>query len=252
MLISNDDGIRSEGITRLASALARVGVVYVVAPDRERSAAGHSLTLHRPLRVEEVGPRAYAVDGTPTDCVAMAVHRILPMRPDIVVSGINRGANLGEDITYSGTVSAAMEGTLMGIPSFAVSLAGRDSFDFRESATFAAKLARRILNKGLPKDTLLNVNVPATAIKGHRITRQGKRHFGDNIVEKLDPRGKKYYWIGGEMLRWEPGEDTDFHAVNIGCISITPLHLDLTNYSSIREMERWRISRRSSTVDNDY
>jgi len=242
ILISNDDGIRSEGIKSLAAAMRRLGTVYVVAPDRERSAAGHSLTLHRPLRIEDLGRRTYAVDGTPTDCVSIAVNGILPIRPDIVVSGINRGANLGEDVTYSGTVSVAMEAMLMGIPSFAISLAGRDNYDFRASAAFAVRLARHILRKGLPKDTLLNVNCPAVEkIKGHRITRQGKRFFSDNIVEKLDPRGRKYYWIGGDMLRWEGGEDTDFHAVSKGYISITPLHLDLTNYSSMKELEHIKL-----------
>ncbi len=242
ILISNDDGIRSEGIKRLVAALKRIGVVYVVAPDRERSAAGHSLTLHRPLRVEEVAPRMYAIDGTPTDCVSIAVNGILPVRPDIIVSGINKGGNLGEDITYSGTVSAAMEGTLMNIPSVAVSLVARDVFDFTAAAAFSARIARLILKKGLPKDTLLNVNVPSVKdIKGVRITKQGKRHFSDTIVEKLDPRGKKYYWIGGNMMRWEGGEETDFYAISKGDISITPLHLDLTNYSSMQEMRRWRL-----------
>lgn len=242
ILISNDDGIRSEGILRLASALRRIGTVYVVAPDRERSAASHSLTLHRPLRVEEVAPRMYAVDGTPTDCVNIAVNGILPERPDIVVSGINKGGNLGEDVTYSGTVSAAMEGTLMGIPSVAFSLVAREKFDFTEAAGFAARLTRHVLKKGLPKDTLLNVNVPVVKkIKGYRITNQGKRFFSDVIVEKVDPRGKKYYWIGGDMDRWEGGEDSDFFAVTKGYISITPLHLDLTNYSSIKELHNWSI-----------
>ncbi len=243
ILVSNDDGIRSHGILKLASALRRVGRVYVVAPDRERSAAGHSLTLHRPLRVERVGEGMYAVDGTPTDCISLAVNGIMPSRPDIVVSGINKGANLGEDVTYSGTVSAAMEGTLMGIPSIAVSLAGRDGFDFKDAARFAVSLARRILKSGLPKDTLLNVNVPQVIkVKGHRITRQGKRFFSDAVVEKVDPRGKKYYWIGGDMLRWEGGKDTDFHCVHQqGRISITPLHLDLTNYAAMKELQGWKI-----------
>lgn len=240
ILISNDDGIRSEGIKRLASALRRVGTVYVVAPDRERSAAGHSLTLHRPLRVDEVGLRMYAVDGTPTDCVSIAVNRILPVRPDLLVSGINRGGNLGEDITYSGTVSAAMEGTLMGIPSIAVSLVARADFDFTVAAAFSARLSRIILKKGLPKDTLLNVNVPnVSKVKGCRITRHGKRHFSDTVVEKLDPRGRKYYWIGGEMTHWEGGTDTDFYAISKGRISITPLHLDLTHYPSMQELRHW-------------
>jgi 5'/3'-nucleotidase len=242
ILISNDDGIRSEGILELASALKRIGTVYVVAPDRERSAASHSLTLHRPLRVEEVAPRMFAVDGTPTDCISLAVNGILPERPDIVVSGINKGGNLGEDVTYSGTVSAAMEGTLLNIPSIAVSLVARDKFDFRTAAAFAAKLVRYVSRRGLPKDTLLNVNVPLKKnIKGYRITRQGKRYFSDAVVEKIDPRGKKYYWIGGDMQRWEGGEDSDFYAVNSGYISITPIHLDMTNYSSINELRRWKI-----------
>ncbi|MBI5492798.1 MAG: 5'/3'-nucleotidase SurE [Deltaproteobacteria bacterium] len=242
ILISNDDGIRSEGIKELAKALKRVGDVYIVAPDRERSAASHSLTLHRPLRVEEVGPRMFAVDGTPTDCVTLAVNGILPVRPDIVVSGINKGGNLGEDVSYSGTVSAAMEGTLLGIPSVAISLVSREKFDFSRAANFAARLVRHIFRMGLPKDTLLNVNVPAVKdIKGYRITTQGKRFFSDVVVEKVDPRGKKYYWIGGDMERWEGGRDADFYAVSKGYISITPIHLDMTNYLSMDELQRWNI-----------
>lgn len=242
ILVSNDDGIRSEGIQKLATALSRVGTVYVVAPDRERSAASHSLTLHRPLRVEQVGPRQFAVDGTPTDCVTLAVNGILPAKPDLVFSGINKGGNLGEDVTYSGTVSAAMEGTLLGIPSVAISLATRDEFDFRGAASFAARLARHIIKKGLPKDTLLNVNVPQVkTVKGHKITIQGKRFFTDVVVEKVDPRGKKYFWIGGGMQRWEGGADSDFHAVSKGYISITPVHLDMTNYSSIEELKHWKM-----------
>lgn len=242
ILVSNDDGIRSEGILRLASTLRRVGTVYVVAPDRERSAASHSLTLHRPLRVEEVGPKMYAVDGTPTDCVTLAVNGILPVKPDIVVSGINKGGNLGEDVTYSGTVSAAMEGTMLGINSIAISLNAREGFDFKPAALFAARLARHVLKKGLPKDTLLNVNVPQVkTIKGYKITKQGKRFFSDVVVEKVDPRGKKYYWIGGGLQRWEGGEDSDFYAVAKGYISITPIHLDMTNHASIGELKYWKI-----------
>lgn len=242
ILVSNDDGIHSDGIKKLASALRRVGVVYVVAPDRERSAASHSLTMHRPLRVQEAGRNMYAVDGTPTDCINIAVNGILPKKPDLVVSGINRGGNLGEDVSYSGTVSAAMEGTLLDIPSIAMSLASREVFDFRPAAAFAARLARHVLRHGLPKDTLLNVNVPHSEhIKGYKITKQGKRFFTDVVVEKTDPRGKKYYWIGGNMVRWEGGEEADFYAINNGYISITPLHLDMTNYSSIEEMRRRKL-----------
>ncbi|GMR04564.1 MAG: 5'/3'-nucleotidase SurE [Thermodesulfobacteriota bacterium] len=242
ILISNDDGIHSQGIRKLASALRRVGRVYIVAPDRERSAASHSLTLHRPLRVTEVGPFTYAVDGTPTDCITIAVNGILPERPHIIVSGINKGGNLGEDVSYSGTVAAAMEGTLLDIPSVAVSLVGSEKFDFTAAARFSAKLARYILKKGLPKDTFLNVNVPSGKdIRGHRITKQGKRFFSDVLVEKIDPRGKKYYWIGGEMERWEGGRESDFHAVTGGHVSITPLHLDMTNYRSMEELRGWKL-----------
>ncbi len=242
ILVSNDDGIHSEGIKALARALKRVGDVFVVAPDRERSAVSHSLTLHRPLRVEHLGPNTYAVDGTPTDCINIAVNAILKKRPDIVVSGINKGGNLGDDVTYSGTVSAAMEGTLLGIPSFAVSLVSRENFDFKIAAKFAARLARFILKNGLPKDTLLNINVPeGNDIKGHRMTKQGKRVYGDAIIEKVDPRGKKYYWIGGDILRWEGGKDTDFEAIADKFISITPIHLDLTNYASFKELHKWKL-----------
>lgn len=242
ILVSNDDGIHSEGIKALARALKRVGDVLLVAPDRERSAASHSLTLHRPLRVERHGANVYAVDGTPTDCINIAVNGILKKKPDLVVSGINKGGNLGDDVTYSGTVSAAMEGTLLGIPSIAISLVSRDDFDFKPAARFAAKLARFVLKKGLPKDTLLNVNVPeGSDIKGYRVTKQGKRFYGDAVIEKVDPRGKKYYWIGGDVLRWEGGEDTDFEAVANKFISITPVHLDMTNYASFKELHDWKI-----------
>lgn len=244
ILISNDDGIHSEGIKALARALKRVGEVFIVAPDRERSAASHSLTLHKPLRVEKIGPNAYAINGTPTDCINLAVNGILKKRPDLVVSGINKGGNLGDDVTYSGTVSAAMEGTLLGIPSFAISLVSisRENFDFKNAARFAARLARFILKNRLPKDTLLNINVPdVDEIKGYRITKQGKRLYGDAIVEKVDPRGKKYYWIGGDILKWEGGEDTDFKAITSNFISITPVHLDMTNYASFKELHKWKI-----------
>lgn len=241
ILVSNDDGIRSEGIRALKDALIDLGIVYVVAPDRERSAASHSLTLHRPLRVEKINPFEYAVDGTPTDCITLAINKILPHRPSIVVSGINKGGNLGEDISYSGTVSAAMEGTLMGIPSIAISLIASKDFNFKYASMITKKLISLIFKKSLPKDTLLNVNVPSVKKpKGFRITRQGKRIYGDVVFEKLDPRGKKYYWIGGNMLRWEGGEDADFAAIAKGYVSITPIHLDMTNYSAISELQYWK------------
>lgn len=242
VLVCNDDGIQAAGLRALETALAPLGDVWVVAPDREQSATSHSLSLHRPLRVEEVGPRRLAVDGTPTDCVNVAINGILPERPAIVLAGVNHGANLGDDITYSGTVSAAMEATLLGVPSIAVSLVMNGApGNFEPAATFAARLAALVLRRGLPRDTLLNVNVPdrpQPAIRGYMITRQGKRRYGDAVVEKVDPRGKKYYWIGGTDLGFVPEEGTDCVAVEKGYISVTPLHLDLTNYASMRELEQ--------------
>lgn len=243
ILVTNDDGIFSEGLKALSEALSGLGDVFVVAPDRERSAAGHSLTLHHPLRVEEVSKNSFSVDGTPTDCVNLAMNGMLPVRPDMVVSGINKGGNMGDDITYSGTVSAALEGTLLGVPSIAVSLAAKKDFVFETAARFAADAAVKVMERGLPKDTLLNINVPNIAegeIKGSRITRQGKRVYGDAIVEKVDPRGRKYFWIGGDLLGFEPIEDSDCQAVSEGYISITPIHLDLTNYASISELKEWK------------
>ena len=242
--MSNDDGFRSEGIIALSEALRPLGTVYVVAPDRERSAAGHSLTLSHPLRVEKVGHRIYAVDGTPTDCVNLAVNGILRRKKiDILVSGINKGGNMGDDITYSGTVSAAMEGTLLGIPSVAVSLVSRNHFRFDVAAEFAARVARKVLARRLPKDTLLNVNlpnVPKSEIRGVKVTRQGKRVYGEAVVEKRDPRGRKYYWIGGDTLQTMDIPGSDLEAVERNYISITPIHLDLTNHMSLRTLKRWK------------
>ena len=242
ILVTNDDGIQSEGLILLADALESMGNVFVAAPDRERSAAGHSLSLHHPLRVDEVSKNRFSIDGTPTDCVNLAVNGLLDVRPDIVVSGVNKGANMGDDITYSGTVSAAMEGTLLGIPSIAMSLTTKSDFIFETAVDVALKVARRVIEKGLPKDTLLNVNVPNITmdeVKGWKITRQGKRIYGDAVVEKVDPRGRKYFWIGGDSLGFEHIEDSDFQAVSENYISLTPLHLDLTNYSSMEELKPW-------------
>jgi len=241
ILLSNDDGISSPGLTILQEVLASLDEVWVVAPDRDQSAVSHSLTLQRPLRIEQVGPRAFAVDGTPTDCINLALNGILRERPRLVISGINRGANLGDDITYSGTVSAAMEATLLGVPGIALSLVLYDECDFTTAADFGRRLAAAVLRDRLPPDTLLNVNVPglpAQQVKGFALTRQGKRRYGDAIVEKVDPRGKKYYWIGGDQLTFVDAEGTDFSAIQRGLISITPLHLDLTNYASLRSLEK--------------
>jgi 5'-nucleotidase len=244
ILLSNDDGISSKGLAVLQESLASLDEVWVVAPDRDQSAVSHSLSLHRPLRVEQVGPRAFSVDGTPTDCVNLAINGLLRERPRLMISGINHGANLGDDVTYSGTVSAAMEATLLGVPGIAVSLVARERFDFTAAASFAHQLAATLLRDALPQDTLLNVNVPGfpcREIRGFALTRQGRRVYGNAIVENIDPRGKKYYWIGGTELDFVDAEGTDFAAVQRGLISITPLHLDLTNYTSLSRLQGLKV-----------
>lgn len=239
ILVSNDDGIHSEGLVALEEALKNLGEVHTVAPDRVQNSMSHALTLHRPLRVHEEGPRRLAVDGTPTDCVKLALSGLIPVRPDLVVSGINKGPNLGDDIIYSGTVSAAIEGTLLGIPSIAVSLVSLRDFVFEAAAEFAAALAARVMEKGLPKGTLLNVNVPPEPkreMKGWKLTRMGKRHYKEEVVERVDPRGRKYYWIGGDDLGYAEEDGTDCVAVHEGYISVTPLHVDLTNHRFLSEV----------------
>jgi 5'-nucleotidase len=235
ILVTNDDGVYSPGIQILAKRLRELDTVIIVAPDRERSAAGHSMTLHRPLLIEEIKEGIYSVNGTPTDCVNIAVKGMLKETPRLVVSGINKGPNLGDDVTYSGTVAGAMEGTLLGIPSFAVSIAARENFLFAEAAEVAVRAAVRIFEQGLPAGTLLNINVPNLPfadMQGTRITRLGKRIYHQMTVERIDPRGKKYYWIGGGEPDWEREEGTDLDAVDRKSVSITPLHLDFTDYSS--------------------
>lgn len=243
IMVTNDDGIHAPGILALASALRILGDVTVVAPDRERSAVGHALTLNSPLRVFELRDGFYAVDGTPTDCVNMGIHSLLPFRPDLVVSGINHGANLGDDVTYSGTVAAAIEATLMGIPAIAVSLATLERHGhFPEAAQVAVRVARQVIDNGLPEDTFLNVNVPNCPndeLKPPLVTRQGKRSFVGNVIGKTDPRGRKYYWIGSGEADFNDYEGTDFHAINRKHVSITPLHLDLTNYESMKVISGW-------------
>lgn len=245
ILVTNDDGIAAPGIKALAETLQALGDVTVVAPDRERSAAGHSLTLHSPLRVFELRPGWFAVDGTPTDCVNMGIHSLLDSPPDLVVSGINHGGNLGDDITYSGTVAAAMEANLMGIPAIAVSLATYGPTEhFPDAAHVALQVATELAKRGLPEDTFLNVNVPNlpfNQIKAPLITRQGKRSFVGKIIDKVDPRGRKYFWIGSEEPSFLDEEGTDFSAVGQGHTSITPLHLDLTNYRSMQALQQWQL-----------
>ena len=233
ILLSNDDGIQSEGLVALEDNLRAVGEIYTVAPDRAQSSMSHALTLHRPLRVYELNARRLAVDGTPVDCVKLALTGLLPVRPDLVISGINKGPNLGDDIIYSGTVSAAIEGALLGIPAIAVSLVTFKDFDFRAAAEFTATLVERIAERGIPPKTLHNVNVPPAAkaeLKGWQVTRMGKRHYSETIVERIDPRGGKYYWIGGDDLGFANEDGTDCKAVQEGFVSVTPLQVDLTDY----------------------
>jgi 5'-nucleotidase len=244
ILVTNDDGVRSQGLKSLAQAMAELGRTIVVAPDRNRSAVGHALTLDHPLRAEEVKTDVFAVDGTPTDCVNLGIHGLLTERPDLVVSGINRGANLGDDITYSGTVCAALEASLMGIPAIAVSL---DAADFRENALriaalFMKKLASKVLDEGLPKETFLNVNVPAESTRGVRLTRQGKRRYGEGVVCNQDPRGRKYYWIGGTQNGFEDIPGSDCNALAEGMISVTPLKTTMTHEAAFDHLSRWSLT----------
>lgn len=235
ILITNDDGYFSAGIDALTRALDSVGEVVVVAPATEQSAMSHSLTLTRPLRIRQIDERRYTVDGTPTDCVTLAITSILPERPDIVVSGINHGHNLGDDITYSGTVAGAIEAAIFRIPGIAVSLASRDE-DFANAARFAAALTRRVLDEGLSAGTILNVNVPPGEIRGARLTHQGTRTAELRIQEGLDPRGKGYFWIGGQVLSWKDEHGSDYEAVSEGYASITPLRIDMTDYRLLEEL----------------
>jgi 5'-nucleotidase len=243
ILLTNDDGVHAPGLASLAEAMAGIGEVAIVAPDRERSASAHALTLHHPLRAEKIAPGRYTVDGTPTDCVNLGIHCLIDFHPDLVVSGINRGANIGDDVTYSGTVAAALEATLMGIPAFAISLATkRDDADYQGAAGFAARLALQIRENGLPRDTFLNVNVPDLTeyqLKAPLVTTQGKRRYEGTIVDNVDPRGRSYYWIGTADLDFHDIEGSDYAAVRRGHISITPLHLDMTNHQAVPVLRNW-------------
>lgn len=239
ILVTNDDGIYSEGLRKLADELRAVGDVFIVAPDREQSAASHALTLNRPLRLLQIESQEWVVDGTPTDCVNLAVLYLFKNeRPDIVVSGINFGPNLGDDVTYSGTISAAFEGALLDIPSIAFSQSIGEHFSFDPSARFAAALTRQVLaNEVRDPSIILNVNFPVGPLNGVRMTKLGKRIYSEGILERLDPRGKKYFWIGGEPPVWHPGEGTDFEAIQAGFVAITPLHLDLTHHASLERLK---------------
>ncbi|MEJ2471494.1 MAG: 5'/3'-nucleotidase SurE [Desulfuromonadales bacterium] len=243
ILLTNDDGIHSAGLQALADSLQPLGRIVVVAPDRERSAVGHALTLHAPLRAEEIMTDRWAVSGTPTDAVSLGIQGLLKAKPDLVISGINKGGNMGDDLTYSGTVAAAMEATLMGVPAMAVSLCA-ETFAYAAfaHATHVAKvLAGSLLDHGLPADTFLNINVPSDSPKGIHLTRQGKRIYQDAVVQNLDPRGRTYYWIGAGELDFQDLDGTDFHAVRHGYVSVTPLHLDLTNYAAMDRLRQWHM-----------
>jgi 5'-nucleotidase len=241
ILLTNDDGIHSEGLTQVEAALREVGDVYVVAPASEMSGASHSLTLARPLRIRRIDDRHWTVDGTPTDCVTLALHKILPAdaRPHVCVSGINHGGNLGDDATYSGTVAGALEATIFGVPGLAFSLVTREQFDFTHAAAFAADIVRKTLKEGLPEGTLLNINIPPGPVRGVRVTRQGVKNARPIISEHIDPRGKAYYWIGEEYFDGDCAEDTDFYAVRHGLVSVTPMRSDMTHYQELAALAAW-------------
>ena len=237
ILVTNDDGVHSDGIHALAGALARLGKVIVVAPHIEASAIGHALTLRRPLRMERLREGVYEVDGTPTDCVNVAITQLYATPPDLVVSGINKGYNLGDDVTYSGTVSGALEGSLLGIPSIAVSLERTAEYDFTIAADAAATVAAAVLERGLPQRTFININVPTGTPRGTRVTVQSKRNHITVVAEREDPRGRPYYWIEEGQNDWEPHDRSDFQAVKDGYISVTPLQPDLTAHDALAFVE---------------
>ena len=244
VLLSNDDGLEAEGLQLLRSTLKRVRPdwrITTVAPDRERSAASHALTLTRPLRMEPHGEDQYAVSGTPTDCVLLAMNVLLADdRPDVVVSGINHGPNMGEDVIYSGTVAAAMEGTMFGIPSYALSLAKWHPIDFSGAAEYLKLNLERILEFPLRRGTLMNINLPEgplSGFKGTRVTRLGNRVYQNVITDQVDPHGKPYFWIGGQGPTWSRNEGSDYNATQDGFVSLTALMVDLTHYGLLQEMK---------------
>ncbi|MFN0179863.1 MAG: 5'/3'-nucleotidase SurE [Gemmatimonadales bacterium] len=246
ILVSNDDGIFAPGIGVLANACRQVGRVTVVAPDREQSGTSHSLTLHRPLRPTRTPDGAFQVDGTPTDCVLLAIGALLPDRPDFVFSGINHGPNMGEDVLYSGTVSVAMEAVTLGVPGIAFSFAGRDPELIASYEVILIRLIRQITAiENFPTDTLLNINLPrrhASEVQGIRVTKLGSRFFSSSITRMNDPWGREVLWIGGGDVTWTGDADTDHQAVKDGFISVTPLHMDLTHYPLIDTVRTWSLS----------
>jgi 5'-nucleotidase len=238
ILVTNDDGVHSEGIHALGDALRPLGDITIVAPHVEASAIGHALTLRRPLRLEQLRPGVYEVDGTPTDCVNVAFTKLFETPPDLVVSGINKGLNIGDDVTYSGTVSGAMEASLLGVPGIAVSLARTSGiYEFGHAASAAATIAALVLRVGLTPRTFLSINVPTGAPKGFKLTVQGKRNHVTIVDERCDPRGRAYYWIEEGQNDWEPHDRSDFQAVHDGYVSVTPLQPDMTDYTALERLE---------------
>jgi 5'-nucleotidase len=242
ILLTNDDGFDAPGLAALTEAMSPLGQVVVVAPDRERSAASHALTLNRPLRVQRVAERRYRIDGTPTDCVHLAIdHLTGGSLPDLVVSGINRGLNVGDDVTYSGTVAGALEGTLLHVPSIAFSAetTADGAVDYAQAAKFSRGVAERVLQRGLAPGVLLNVNVPHSPAQGVRVTRQGTRRYRATAEERIDPSGRPYYWIAGRDMTPTGEADGDHLAISDGCISITPLQANLTDERGLGEIGDW-------------
>src|SRR3954452_23248316 len=244
ILATNDDGYRSDGIHALARALRDIGEVTIVAPMSEASAIGHALTLRHPLRLDAIADRVFAVEGTPTDCVNIAVTQVFKSMPDLVVSGINTGWNVGDDVTYSGTVAGALEGALLGIPSIAVSLSRtRGDYDFQWAARASAAMAAAMLARPLPGRTFLNINVPKGEPKGYRVTVQAKRNHVTSVAERHDPKGQPYYWIEEGENEWEPHDRSDYQAVRDGYVSVTPLHPDLTAHHALAAVEAFAVEK---------
>lgn len=249
ILITNDDGIYAQGIYKLACALNKIANIYIVAPDRQRSATGHAITMNEPLRAEKVkffdtDFDAWAISGTPTDCVKLGIEALITEKIDIIFSGINNGPNLGTDVLYSGTVSAAIEGAILGYPAVAVSLADFKDIDYDYASEFCNLLAEKSLNNPLPPDTLLNVNIPnckKEELNGVNITTLGVRKYKNSFIERIDPRGQSYYWLGGEIIDEKNHEGTDIHSIKNNYISITPIHFDLTKFDLIEQVKKWNI-----------
>ena len=243
ILCTNDDGIHAIGLKTLIDIASRLGEVRVVAPDREQSATSHSLTVHRPLRATRTPDGHHVIDGTPTDCVLIGINQILETPPDFVLSGVNHGPNMGEDVLYSGTVAAAMEGTILGIPAIAISYSSRASDRIPGYAEVLTDLVGRLIRReDFPDETFFNVNlpdIPVDEMKGIRVTTLGRRVYSDSLTRREDPSGQEYFWIGGGASSWTGRDDSDFRAVQAGYVSITPLHLDLTNYRLISEVRSW-------------